>query len=116
MWNAIRGVAAGAVLFLISGCTTFELEGDGVKSADSCHGSETVHGSLFGFRWGERDIEKCTEQHGLYRVEVHDNALFVLASVLTLGLYVPQTVEWWCDAGQEWDDEEPLFDPDREHE
>lgn len=111
MKNVVWAFVAGAVLALVSSCTTFELEGDGVKSADSCHGSETVHGSLYGFAWGSRSVEKCTDQHGLYRVEVHDNALLLLASVLTLGLYVPQTVEWWCDAGLPTEDDGPLFDP-----
>lgn len=32
----------------------------------------------------------------IIRVDDHDNALYVLASVVRLGLWVPQRVEWWC--------------------
>jgi hypothetical protein len=78
---------------------TFELEtaaveeGEGM-SADST--SETVHGSWWGYKWRDHVVEKGGEDDfGLYRVEYHTNALFSIVSVLTLGLYVPQTVEWW---------------------
>ena len=109
---SIAGALAGALLCVSSSCMTFELEGDGIKSPDSCHGGETIHGSMYGFQWTDHVIEKCTDQHGLYRVEFHTNGLLLLVSALTLGLYVPQTVEWWCDAGRDWGDDGELFDPD----
>ena len=37
------------------------------------------------------------------------NAAFLLVSVLTLGIYVPQTVEWWCCAPEEFDNEDELL-------
>ncbi len=86
------------VLVLIgsTACATFEVEGPGSIKPNSETGSQTVHGSLYGFRWQPYSIEKCDEGN-LFRVEHHTNAVMLLASVATLGLYVPQTVEWWCD-------------------
>lgn len=84
------------VLVSVTACATFEVEGPGSIKPNSVTGSQTVHGSLYGFRWQSYSIEKC-EEGNLFRVEHHTNALMLLASVATLGLYVPQTVEWWCD-------------------
>ena len=87
---------------------TFEVEGDGQLTPQSVSGSETVHGSLYGFTWGSRDIQKCSDGLGLYRVEFHTNAFFLLVSTCSLGLYVPQVVEWWCQASEQADDGEIL--------
>lgn len=99
-WNhtmSIRNLCALFVIFasMVSGCATFELEGNGSITPDAITNSETVHGSLYGFRWRPFSVEKC-EADSLFRVEFHTNAVFLLASTLSLGLYVPQTVEWWC--------------------
>ena len=29
-------------------------------------------------------------------IRFHTNPVYLLASILTLGLYVPQNVTWWC--------------------
>lgn len=115
------GLAGAAlVAVLASGCMTFELEGDGALTPDSEHGSATVHGSLWGFAWSHRDVEVC-EGAGIYRAEFHTNAAFLAVAVLSLGLYVPQTVEWWCDevapdddgdADDGDDDGDDVWDPD----
>lgn len=86
-------LAFGLSAFGLSSCVTMDLEGSGMKGS---YGTETLHGSLWGIEWTERDVTKCHDGHELYRVRLHDNGLHVLASALTLGLYVPQTVEWWC--------------------
>lgn len=95
----------------LSGCMSFELEGDGLKTPKSSHGVETVHGSLYGFEWASRNIVKSSDGLGLYRVEYHTNALYILVSTCSLGLYVPQTVEWWCQAREEDDSDEPALKP-----
>ena len=91
-----------AVTLICSGCSTFELEGSGSITPNAITGSETVHGSLYGYRWRDFAIEKCGTD-SLFRVEFHTNAALLLASVLSLGLYVPQTVEWWCHSSQDSD-------------
>ncbi len=94
-------------LFLLSGCMTFTVEGDLPKTPDSTTGTETVHGSVYGFEWSTHVVDKCDNRQGLSRVRYHTNALYLLASVLSLGLYVPQNVTWWCDgSASDADDEE----------
>ncbi len=97
---------AGALV----GCATFELEGAGSITPEAITSSETVHSSLYGFRWREHTTEKCGSD-SLFRVEYHTNAAFLLASVATLGLYVPQTVEGWCYQPNADDDGEQAWDP-----
>ena len=91
----------------IAACATFEVEGSGSITPNATTGSETVHGSLYGFRWRPFVTEKCGSD-SLFRVEYHTNAGLLLVSIVTLGLYVPQTVEWWCYApsGEAEDEEE----------
>ena len=104
---AIHAAATLVLTSLVSSCTTFELEGSGSIAPHSITGSETVHSSLYGFRWSPHTIEKCGDAN-LFRVEYHTNAAFLLASAVTLGLYVPQTVEWWCTPPVDDADEEVL--------
>jgi hypothetical protein len=80
---------------------TFTIEGDLPKTTKSATDSETVHSSLYGIEWSKkREVEKCGNQQGLTRVRYHTNAIYLLASVVSLGMYVPQNVTWWCGATQ----------------
>jgi len=109
--KTIQTVTLLLALPLLSACSTFEVEGSGSLTPEAVTGSETVHGSLYGIDWGSHVVEKCGAD-SLFRVEYHTNAAFLLASVASLGLYVPQTVEWWCyspNAGDGDDDE--VWDP-----
>ena len=96
----------------LSGCMSFEIEtGLLQEDAEAARNStiETIHSSLWGIEWSDHVVEKCDNDFdganrgkktpknlGIYRVEYSTNAGYLLLSVLTLGLYVPQTVEWWC--------------------
>lgn len=95
----------------ISGCATMTIEGDGQKTPKSEHGTHTAHASYYGFVWSEPPVEKCENGQGLYRVRVHTNALYSLLSIVSLGLYVPQTAEWWCDGTRAQEEEEELYKP-----
>ena len=111
----LRMCIALSIVLANSACMTFEVEGDGVLGPESAHGSEVVHGSLYkATPWRSRVIEKCISGRGLYRVEYYTNGLFVLASAATLGLYVPQSVEWWCQAPEADDSDEPILEPSDE--
>ena len=101
-------LSLAAATMLLASCAAFELEGTGAITPDAMTGSETVHGSLYGFRWRPHTVEKCG-QDSLFRVEVQTNVAFLLVSVASLGLYVPQTVEWWCHAIDVSDEE--AWDP-----
>ena len=88
------------------------IEGDGQLTPQSKTGTHTKHGSFYGIVWSEPPIEKCDTGHGLYRARYHTNAVYVLASALSLGFYVPQTVEWWCDGTPtKGDANEELYHP-----
>jgi hypothetical protein len=93
------------------GCATMTIEGDCQKTPKSKTGTHTAHGSFYGFVWSEPPPEKCDNRRCLYRVRYHTNAVYVLASVISLGFYVPQTVEWWCDGTPVDDDDEELYRP-----
>ncbi len=73
------------------------IEGDGQKTPESESGTHTRHGSFYDFVWAEPPVTKCDRRRGLYRTRHHTNAVYMIASLASLGLYVPQTVEWWCD-------------------
>ena len=90
---------------------TFEVGSNASETEESINGHETVAGSLYGFRWREYKIQKC-DTSALARLEFQYNGLQFLASALTLGLYIPQTVEWWCDDPSIEDDvDEEGLDP-----
>lgn len=112
MENTIRVVLICCMIFSLSGCATMTIEGDGQKTPQSKTGTHTLHGSFYSFVWSEPPVEKCDNGQGLYRARYHTNMVYVLASALSLGLYVPQTVEWWCDGTPPaQDEEEEIYHP-----
>ena len=113
MANRFGAAILCCILLGVSSCATMTIEGDGVKSPQSKFGKHTVHGSYYSFVWSEPPVEKCDNDRGLYRARYHTNALYALVSLVSLGLYVPQTVEWWCDGRPKPDVEEELYHPGR---
>ena len=104
-------VALISALSLLSGCMTIELSGNAPLSEDSKSESETIHGSIYQHRWSQYHVQKC-HRGTIAKVEFQTNALMLLASFASLGLYVPQTVEWWCaDTEEDRDDDELSPDP-----
>ena len=106
----VARIALIVSISIASACSTFEVEGSGSITPEARTGSETVHGSLYGFRWRPFTVEKCGSGT-LFRAEYHTNAVFLLASVASIGFYVPQTVEWWCNSPSEDDEGEEVWDP-----
>lgn len=112
MENKIRAVLICCCILSLYGCTTMTIEGDGQKTPQSKTGTDTVHGSFYNFVWSEPPpVDKCDNGRGLYRARYHTNMAYVLASVFSLGLYVPQTVEWWCDGAPAKDEDEEIYRP-----
>lgn len=97
MANKVRVIIICCMIFCLVGCATMTIEGDGQKTPESKAGTHTKHGSFYSIVWSEPPVDKCDNGRGLYRARYHTNAVYVLASVFSLGFYVPQTVEWWCD-------------------
>ncbi|WP_455202033.1 hypothetical protein [Kaarinaea lacus] len=114
MENTTRTVLICCLMFSMSGCATMTIEGDGQKTPQSKTGTHTVHGSFYSFAWSEPPVDKCDNGRGLYRARYHTNMAYVLVSAISLGLYVPQTVEWWCDGTPKPEDDEVLYHPGRQ--
>ena len=112
MPRRISTIVLVSSLLLVAGCASFEIEGAGDVDLgpDRKTESETIHGSFWGIKWKDRAISKCEKNHELYRVEYHDNALYAIISVASLGLYVPQSVEWWCAKRPDNEDEGPSLE------
>lgn len=92
------------LVFQLTGCMSFEISSNSNETENSKNASETVHGTVWGdWYWKKHNIQKCHDG-SLARVEFTYLAHQLLASALTLGLYVPQTVEWWCEDTDTSDD------------
>lgn len=82
------------ILFtLLAGCVEHRLV---VKRPNPTGTSETVSSNAFG--WGaiqHREAAKCTTNL-IDEVRVHQNFGQALATVLTLGLYTPVRIEYFC--------------------
>jgi len=99
MNKVIRISAVLLISISCTGClmTSFLVEGglkEGRDEASASSEQETIHGSLYGFEWSERTRKK-SQDSGLYKVEVSTNGLYLIASLISLGFYVPQDVQWW---------------------
>jgi hypothetical protein len=83
-------------LALTSGCYHARITTDNADPVTE--GSETVHVLGWGL-WQPSPVKAtpCTSNN-LDEVRVHSNLLFALATVATLGFYMPLTVEWRCAA------------------
>jgi len=111
MINKIRVIVICSLLLGLFGCATSTIEGDGQKTTKSVSGTHTVHGSFYNFKWSEPPATKCENGRNLYRVRSHTNALYSIASILSIGLYVPQTMEWWCDGTPKQEVKEEVYHP-----
>eukprot|EP00831_Metopus_contortus_P037825 TRINITY_DN2979_c0_g4_i1.p2 TRINITY_DN2979_c0_g4~~TRINITY_DN2979_c0_g4_i1.p2 ORF type:complete len:442 (-),score=67.97 TRINITY_DN2979_c0_g4_i1:1176-2501(-) len=104
-------LGAGLVLTL-SGCMNASIEGSGTPQLTN--GEEIIHGSFYGFKWKESSVKKAKDGLGLYRIIYHTNYLYSSVAVLSLGLYVPQEIEWWVQAPVQQDYDGPTM-PGRKH-
>lgn len=111
MSNVFRLIMITSIFIGFSGCTTMTIEGDVPKTPQSKTGTETVHGSYYDFVWESPMVLKCDNRQGLARARYHTNALYSLVSVVSLGLYVPQTVQWWCDGSPSDDNSLEVYHP-----
>ena len=111
MKHIVRILVIAGMISSLAGCVTMTIEGDGQKTPLSQTGTHTKHGSYYGIVWSEPAAAKCENGRGLYRVRYHTNAAYALVSLVSLGLYVPQTAEWWCDGTPDPDADGELYHP-----
>ena len=80
-------------LLTVTGCT-FTMVGNAPKTEQAIAQTRTVNST---FAKSEQLINTCVEEgENLAAIRFHTNPVYLLASILTLGLYVPQNVTWWC--------------------
>lgn len=78
---------------VLSGCT-FTLVGNAPKTEAAIAQNKTINAT---FTKSEQFVNACADAHqDLAAIRFHTNAAYLFASILTLGLYVPQNVTWWC--------------------
>lgn len=95
----MRILCLAVTLSLALSACTFTVVGSAPKTEKSKAHSETVNTTFVG---NERFINACLDEGGeLSEVRFHTNAAYILVSVLSLGLYVPQNVTWWCHIDEE---------------
>lgn len=112
MQNSIRVIFICFMIVGFTGCATVTLDSHAPKTTKSTTGVDTVHGSFYGFVWSAPEATKCKDKQGFARIRTHTNFAYSLVSILSLGLYVPQNITWWCDGTQKDDqNEEPWIPP-----
>lgn len=78
----------------LSGCYHYRVAAANSAPADDGH-SATKHALVWGLL-EEGTTEPNCQGNGLAEVEASTNFGFVLLSVVTLGVWVPQKLEWKC--------------------
>jgi len=106
-------LSVSLICITLLGCMTLRVSGPGASgSGDELSDStvETFHGSYWPFSWSDSNLVKSAEGcAGLHTVDFHTNAGYALVSLLTIGLYVPQTVELEC-----WETPPPVTEETKE--
>jgi hypothetical protein len=94
----IRCTIISVLLFVMTGCASFAIQGGGnVTAKDGLRGHETVYSSCWKeSSWNKRCMLKDSRAN-FVKVRYKTNFFYSLASVVTLGVFVPQDVEWWLE-------------------
>ncbi|HEX7028290.1 MAG TPA: hypothetical protein VF268_13700 [Gammaproteobacteria bacterium] len=80
---------------LLTGCT-FTMVTNGPKTEAATVHKKTVNAT---FARSEPVENLCVDENkSLAQIRFHTNPAYLLASLLSFGLYVPQNVTWWCDS------------------
>ena len=78
---------------VLAGCT-FTLVGNAPKTETSVAQNKTINAT---FAKSEQFINACADaDQDLAEIRFHTNAAYLFVSILSLGLYVPENVTWWC--------------------
>lgn len=86
-------VAAG----WLSGCT-FTMVANAPKTEAATVQNKTINAT---FARSEPVENLCADENkNLAEIRFQTNPAYLLVSLLSLGLYVPQNVTWWCDSEQ----------------
>ena len=91
-------VVAVAAVVALQGCANYQARVADGKPLDPEYEGGTMHAYLFGAYVSPeiRSAEDC--RNGMYDVVVEDNYFYSLASVFTLGIWMPVDVSYRCKA------------------
>ena len=95
-----RGLIAVAVAtaMLIQGCANYQTRVADGKPLQQEYEGGTMHAFVWG-SWVSPEITSAEEcKRGMYDVVVENNYLYSLASVFTLGIWMPVDVSYRCKA------------------
>lgn len=104
---AAVGFAAALALLPITGCYSYhvyQIGGTGNREQGNAPGTEWEGKTLHSFAWGavrqDLPVTNCQlasgQRFGMDEVRVETNLAYVLASAVTVGLWVPLKVSWRC--------------------
>lgn len=107
----------GSLMFA-SGCTSFVVHKSkallGTTASDQST-TVTFYGSYWGLNWSGQDRFPTDEEYvGIDKVITHSNFGYSLAGILTLGAWVPMTIEYWGLEERADDDDDGELDPEGE--
>lgn len=99
MRSFVRAVATLIVSMYLTGC--YHMRVTTANPDPVTEGTETVHILAWGLVQPAPVQANPCASNNLDEVRVHSNVLFALATVATLGFYMPLTVEWRCSEVQD---------------
>lgn len=83
------------ILFLQQGCYHYPVQAPAADPSTE-YKKQTAHSLFWGLAQKNVSAENCQPTPGLAEVRVTTNLGFALATVVTLGIWCPMTVEWRC--------------------
>lgn len=103
----MRAVLIPACLLSLNACYTYHVYqtgGPAGREQANQPGTEWRHGTLNAFAWGavrqDLPIDNCQpgngQRFGIEEIKIETNFGYVLASAVTLGIWVPLDVSWRC--------------------
>jgi hypothetical protein len=106
MRNCFIGYIASALMMFATGCYSVHVKSvipdrnGGTKPVNEGPHYETQSRTVVSWLWGFAQASDVDEAHcngnGLAHVRARTNLGFSLLSVATLGIVMPQQIEWWC--------------------
>ena len=96
MKNTIVIVLFAFVVLHLSACSTVTVRTDSSQSSDELPHTATLHRYLWGSIWNGMYLASDCESKSLQSVEIQSTFWEGAVSVLTLGIYCPIDVKYYC--------------------
>jgi hypothetical protein len=98
--HRLSAVVLAFGLVCLPGCANYHLDMKDSDPAEKPYEAEMIHALGWGFFYKPQQITTdCNTETGINDVVVKSNYLYHLASVLTLGIWMPIEIQHRCQAG-----------------